>query len=103
MRHPAAAALFVRPGNEGRVRVPIIACRRPHRLRLRAHHREAAVPFQLLAIAAVDQPPVGPRLGNDRLKVAHAASASFAPTDATAIGPSSSACPAARAWATLTP
>src|SRR5947209_18138383 len=101
MLHPAAPALFVRPGNEGRVRVPIVACRRPHRLRLRAHHREAAVAFQLLAVAAVDQPPVGAGPGNDRGEIAHAASASFAPTDATDIGPSSSACPATRPSATL--
>ena len=49
------------------------------------------------AIAAVDQTPVAPGLRDDRFQVAHAASASCAPTEATAARPSSTAAPASLA------
>src|SRR5947209_9248041 len=94
---PAPAALLVRSGNEGCVGIPVRARRRPHRLRFGTGDGHVTVALQLLPVAAVDQSPVVPRLGNQRLKFAHAASASCAPTDATAARPSSSAAPAARA------
>ena len=87
MLDPAAAAFLVRAGNEGRVRVPVRSRRRPHRLRLGPDDRDRAIALELLTVAAVDQAPVGPGLGDDRLEIAHAASASFAPTDATATRP----------------
>ena len=67
--------------------------RRPHRLRLGPDDGDRSVALQLLAVAAVDQAPVRPGLGDDRREIAHAASASFAPTEATATGPSSNASP----------
>src|SRR3954452_11446210 len=102
MLHPAPAALLIRAGDKRRVGVPPVPRRRPHRLRLRPDDGHIAVALELLSVAAVDQPPIGPRLGNERLKIAHAASASCAPTEATAARPSRSAAPAARAAAAST-
>src|SRR5438270_5786965 len=102
MLNPAAAALLVRSRDEGRIRVPIVARRRPHRLRFGPDHLERAVTLELLAIAAVDQPPVGPGLGDDCKEAAHAARARPAPTEATASGPSSRARPASCACSTET-
>src|SRR5438093_11610384 len=98
MLDPAAPALLVRTGDKSRVRIPVLARRSPHRLRFRTSDGDRPVPLELLSIAAVDQSPVVPRFGDQRLKIAHAAaSASCAPTEATAARPSSSAAPAARA------
>ena len=99
---PAPTAFLVRTWDERRIRVPIRLGRCPHRLRLGTNDAMATVTLEFLAIARVDQAPVGPGLGNDRLEIAHAANASAAPTDATATGPSSNPRPAARASTTLT-
>src|SRR5205823_11988130 len=87
---------------EGRVGVPVLPRRRPHRLRLGTRHGVGTVALELLTVAAVDQTPVGPRLGDNRGEIVHAASASFAPTEATAAGASSKAAPADRACSTVT-
>src|SRR5690242_5409929 len=89
MLDPAATALLVRAWNEGRVRIPVAEFLRPHRLGFRADHLVRAVTLELAASAAIDQAPVLPRLGDNRREVAHAASASLAPTAATARGPAS--------------
>src|SRR6185312_1397401 len=99
---PAAAALLVRAGDEGRVRVPVAACRRPHRLRLRPDHLDVAVAFELLAATAIDEAPVAPGLGDERREFGHAANASWVPTEATAARPSSNAAPASFADAAST-
>ena len=101
MLDPASAALLVRSRHEGRVGGPFLERGGPHRLRFGANHGDIAIAFPFLAVPAVDQAPVGPRLGDDRLEVgeAHAASAILPPIAALARGPDSIACPAARAAA----
>ena len=69
MLDPAAAALLVRSGDEGRVGIPVVARRRPHRLRLGPDDADRAVALELAAVAAVDQPPIVPRLGDDGLQM----------------------------------
>ena len=69
---PAAAAFLVGAGNEGRVGIPVGARRRPHRLRLGPDDRDRAVALELPAVAAVDQAPVGPGLGDQSRKLHHA-------------------------------
>ena len=102
MLDPAPAAFLVGPGNEGRVGVPIVARRRPHRLRLGPDDRELAVALELLAVAAVDQAPVGPRLGNDRREIAHAARTAGTPIVAVARAPESIFAPTARTSSRVT-
>src|SRR5689334_13909867 len=102
MLDPASATLLVRAGDEGRIGVPVVARRRPHRLGLGADDLESAIAFQLAAVAAVDEAPVVPGLGNDRAELVHAASASFAPTEATALGPASMRVPTARTSSRVT-
>ena len=51
----------------------IVARRSPHRLRFGPHHADLAIALIFKAVAAIDQPPVGPRLGDDRLQWGHAA------------------------------
>ena len=63
---PAAAALLVRAGDELAVGVPFGRGRRPHRLRLGADEAVAAVALELAAIARIDQPVIGPGLGDER-------------------------------------
>src|SRR4051812_33261166 len=103
MLDPAPAAFLVRAGHERRIGIPLLELRSPHRLRFRADSGEAPVALELLAIAAVDQAPVVPGLGDDRGEFAHAASASCAPTEATAARPSRSAAPASHAARVSTP
>ena len=63
--------------------------RRPHRLRFGPDDGDRAIALPLPAVAAVDQAPVVPGLGDDRLEIgqAHAASASLPPIEAMARGP----------------
>ena len=68
MLDPAAAAFLVRAGDEGRVGRPVVERRRPHRLRFGADDGDRAIALPLAAVAAVDQPPVVPRLGDDGLE-----------------------------------
>src|SRR5205085_7860244 len=93
---PAAAAFLVRSGDEGRIRVPIAARRRPHRLRLGPDDREFAVAFELVAVAAIDQAPIRPRLGDQRGEAAHAARTAGTPMVAVARAPPSIFVPTAR-------
>src|SRR5690242_14421095 len=94
MLDPASAALLVGSRNEGGVRVPIVAGRCPHGLRLGAHDLDPSVALQFLSVSAIDQAPVRPGLCNQRLQFHQAATASRAPTEAMAIRPSSNAAPA---------
>ena len=64
MLDPAPAAILVRSGDEGRVGVPFVQRRSPHRLRIGADDRHGSIAFELLPVAAVDQAPIGPRLGD---------------------------------------
>jgi len=67
---------------------------------------ELTVALELLTVPAIDQGPVGPRLGDDGLEIAHlkiqAAKASFAPTEAMARGPFSMCWPTARTSSSVT-
>src|SRR5690348_14079785 len=97
MLNPTAAAFLIRSRNKCGVGIPIFPRRSQHRLRLRSDDLHLAITFELLAVAAIDQTPIVPRLGDERLEFAHAASASLVPTDEIAARPSISAAPAARA------
>ena len=68
MLDPAPAALLVRAGNEGRVGVPVGCRRGPHRLRFGADDADRSIALIFAAVTAVDQPEVGPRLGDDRVE-----------------------------------
>src|SRR3954454_9219341 len=100
--HPAPPTFLVGAGNEGCVGVPVLPRRSPHRLRLGAHNFGRTIALELPAIAAIDQAPVGPGLGNDGLEVVHAALAIFPPTLARACGPESICAPAARTSSIVT-
>src|SRR5437870_3592775 len=95
MLQPATAAFFVGAGNKGRVRIPLAPRRLPHRLRLGPDNRELAVALELLAVAAVDQAPVGPRLGDQRGEIGHAARTAATPMVAVARAPPSIFAPTA--------
>src|SRR5258708_26269029 len=58
MLDPATSALLIRSGNEGRVRVPVGSCRRPHRLRFGTGDHDRPVALELLPVAAIDEAPV---------------------------------------------
>src|SRR5688500_12352687 len=99
---PTPAAFLIRSGHEGRVRVPVGARRRPHRLGLGPDHRDRAVAFEFSPAAAVDQPPIVPRLGDQRGEIAHAARAAGTPMLARAIGPATMRAATARTSASVT-
>src|SRR5436190_20585393 len=102
MLDPAPAAILVRTRNEGRVGIPIHLRRRPHRLRLGPGDRDRSVALELLAVAAVDQAPIGPGLGDECRQFAHAARTAGTPMVATARVPVSIFCPAIRASSRVT-
>src|SRR5690242_21477395 len=102
MLNPAPTAFLVRTRNEGRIRVPVISCRRPHGLRLGTDDLERAVSLELLPIAAIDQTPVRPGLGNDCGEIAHAARTAGTPIVAVARRPDSIFAPAALTCSSVT-
>src|SRR4051794_12481798 len=102
MLDPAAAAFFVGAGDEGGVGRPVSRCRCPHRLRLGADDPDRAVALKLAAVAAVDQPPIVPGLGNEGLQRIHAATAAGMPMVARAQGPEIMLAPAAQTSSSLT-
>ena len=100
--HPSPAAFFVGAGDEGSVRLPIVAGRRPHRLRLGPDDRERAVALELAAMPAVNQAPVVPWLGDQGRQLAHAARAAGTPIVARAQGPAIIRSPASRTSSRVT-
>src|SRR5687768_9680475 len=96
MLDPLAAAILVRAGDEGGVGVPFGGGGHPHGLWFGADDLDGAVPFELAAVAAVDQAPIVPRLGDQGDEIRHAARAAGMPMVARALGPMTMRAPYAR-------
>ena len=62
---PLASAVLVRRADEIAVRRPAVRCRSPHRLGFGPYEAEAAVAFELAAMARIDEPVIRPRLGDE--------------------------------------
>ena len=99
---PAATAVFIAAADELAIGLPVGAGGRPHCLRFRADEAEAAIAFQLAAVAGVHQPEISPRFGNEGGKCGHQAATLWRPISARAGAALSMAAPAARAASTVT-